>query len=184
MKFKDLKEKVYELNMELTKAGLVTLTWGNASAADRDRDVMAIKPSGVAYDQLKPDDIVIQSLEDGAVVEGSLRPSSDAPTHRVLYLDFSGIGGVVHTHSTYATSWAQACRTIPCFGTTHADIFHGPVPMTRQLSDKEIEEAYEEHTGHVIIERFHQAGIDPLHFPGVLVPHHGPFTWGKTGKAR
>ena len=177
----ELREMVLEANLELVRQGLLISTFGNASGILPEESLVAIKPSGVDYDVLTPDMLVITDL-DGNVVDGNLRPSSDLPTHLVLYRSFESIGGVVHTHSTYATSWAQACRTIPCFGTTHADIFHGPVPMIRQLTDEEIEEAYEEHTGNVIIERFHQAGINPIHFPGVLLPHHGPFTWGKTGE--
>ena len=181
MNYETLKETVYQANMGLNEAGLVTLTWGNASGVNRELGVMAIKPSGVSYDVLKPSDIVIQSIETGEVVEGSLRPSSDAPTHLVLYRAFSEIGGVVHTHSSYATSWAQACLEIPPFGTTHADHFSGPVPLTRQLTEQEIQEAYEENTGRIIIERFQTPEqISPLHFPGVLVPFHGPFTWGES----
>ena len=181
MKYDSLKELVYQANMGLDQAGLVTLTWGNASGVDRDLGVMGIKPSGVSYDVLKPSDIVIQSIESGKLVEGELNPSSDAPTHLELYRAFSEIGGVVHTHSSYATSWAQACREIPPFGTTHADHFSGPVPLTRELTKQEIETAYEENTGHIIVERFRNPEqINPLHFPGVLVPYHGPFTWGDT----
>lgn len=181
MKYNTLKKTVFEINMGLNEAGLVTLTWGNASGVDRALGVMGIKPSGVSYETLQPSDIVIQSIETGEVIEGDLRPSSDSPTHLVLYRAFPAIGGVVHTHSSYATSWAQACREIPPFGTTHADHFNRPVPLTRDLTEQEIETAYEENTGRIIVERFTgPEQIDPLHVPGVLVPFHGPFTWGNS----
>ncbi len=180
MSFERLKEEVYRANRGLVRAGLVTLTFGNASGIDRDKGVMAIKPSGVSYDALKADDIVLVSLESGEVLEGSLRPSSDTPTHLVLYRAFPSIGGVIHTHSSFATVWAQSCLPIPCFGTTHADTFYGPVPVTRKLTAQEIEDAYEEHTGTVIVEYFHKNSIDPDHMPGVIAAHHGPFSWGKT----
>lgn len=180
MSHDNLRQSVYEANMALVEAGLVVLTFGNASGVDREAGVMAIKPSGVDYDALKADDIVIVSLESGAVVEGELNPSSDTPTHLVLYRAFETIGGVVHTHSTHATAWAQACREISCFGTTHADLLHGPVPLTRPLTPDEIQGDYEAETGNVIVERFRDGDLNPDHFPCVLVANHGPFTWGAT----
>ncbi len=179
MSFEKLKEDVWLANKELAKSGLVVLTWGNVSGVDREAGVMAIKPSGVDYDALKSDDIVILSIDSGEKMEGDLRPSSDTPSHLILYQEFDSIGGVVHTHSAYATSWAQACREIPCLGTTHADYFYGSVPLTRQLTPEEIKEAYERSTGAVIVERFVEGGLDPGQFPGVLLPNHGVFTWGK-----
>jgi len=179
IEYEKLREKVLKSNLALVDAGLVILTWGNASAADRNKGVMAIKPSGVSYSTLKAEDIVIQSIETGEVLSGTLRPSSDSPTHLELYRAFPTVGGIVHTHSSFAVSWAQAEMEIPCFGTTHADHFNGSVPLTRQLTSQEIEEAYEANTGKVIIERFRRGNLNPLHFPGVLLPHHGPFTWGK-----
>lgn len=173
----ELKQAVFEANLALAKHGLVTLTWGNVSGIDRERGCVAIKPSGVAYDTMKAEDIVVVSL-DGAPVEGALRPSSDLPTHLALYRAFPSIGGVVHTHATYATAFAQANRPIPCYGTTHADHFHGDVPCTRFLSPDEVAGDYEGNTGAVIVERFRD--LDPEAFPGVLVPGHGPFTWGMT----
>lgn len=174
-----LKEAVYLANMKLVEAGLVVLTWGNASAVSRERGLVAIKPSGVAYDQLGPEDIVLVSLETGASLPGErLRPSSDTPTHVCLYQQFPTIGGIAHTHSRHATSWAQSCREIPCYGTTHADSFYGPVPLCRSLTAAEIEEAYEWNTGVVIAEHFHSNSLDPLHQPGVLLPFHAPFAWG------
>lgn len=176
--YRSLKEQVYEANMALVKQGLVILTWGNASQIDRQRGVFGIKPSGVPYEQLRPEHIVLVDME-GLVVEGNLRPSSDTPTHLVLYQRFEGIGGIVHTHSRYATAWAQAMRPLPCFGTTHADAFYGAVPCTRPLTDEEIASEYERNTGLVIVETFEKLGIDPLHVPAVLVAQHAPFTWGK-----
>ena len=173
----DLKQAVFEANLALAKHGLVTLTWGNVSGIDRQRGCVAIKPSGVAYDTMKAEDIVVVTL-GGAPVEGALRPSSDFPTHLALYRAFPSIGGVAHTHSTYVTAFAQANRPIPCYGTTHADHFHGDVPCTRLLSPDEVAGDYEGNTGAVIVERFQD--LDPEAFPGVLVPGHGPFTWGKT----
>jgi len=175
-----LKAAVCRANLELVEAGLVVLTWGNVSGADRDAGVMAIKPSGVAYDAMRPDDIVVLSLETGEVVEGRLRPSSDTPTHLHLYRQFGGAGGVVHTHSSHAVSWAQAERDVPCLGTTHADHFYGPIPVTRRLRDDEIQGAYEHSTGVAIVECFRERGIDPVAVPGVLVAGHGPFAWGAT----
>jgi len=172
-----LKEEVFEANISLVRSGLVALTWGNASAVDRPSGLMVIKPSGIPYDTMKPKDMVVVSLETGKVVEGKLRPSSDAQTHRMLYAGFAEIGGIVHTHSPHATAWAQAKKELPPLGTTHADHFHGAVPCTRMMTDDEIEGGYEENTGRVILERF--AGMDPLHVPAVFVASHAPFTWGK-----
>lgn len=175
-----LKAEAYEANVALPRHGLINLTFGNASAIDRARGIFAIKPSGVAYADLKPADIVLVDL-DGRVVEGQLRPSSDTPTHRRLFLAFPDIGGVVHTHSTHATAFAQAGREIPIFGTTHADYFFGNVPVTRKLSPAEIGGgAYEWETGNVIVEHFKSLGLDPADFPAVLINRHAPFTWGKT----
>jgi L-ribulose-5-phosphate 4-epimerase len=174
----DLKSEAYEANIALPKEGLINLTFGNASAIDRDRAIFAIKPSGVAYEDLKPADMVLIDLE-GNQVEGAFRPSSDTPTHRRLFLAFEGIGGVVHTHSTCATSFAQAGREIPIFGTTHADYFYGNVPVTRKMTPEEIGGGeYEWETGNVIVERFES--LDPADFPAVLVNRHAPFTWGNS----
>jgi L-ribulose-5-phosphate 4-epimerase len=178
--FDALRERVCRANLDLVRAGLVILTWGNASGADRDAGVMAIKPSGVAYDALRPEDIVVLSLGTGEVVAGTLRPSSDTPTHLELYRAFPEIGGVVHTHSAAAVSWAQAERDVPCLGTTHADHFHGCIPVTRRLREAEIRDGYEHNTGLVIAECFHARGIVPVDVPGVLVAGHGPFAWGHT----
>lgn len=176
-----LKEAVYLANLKLVEAGLVVLTWGNASAVDRERGLVAIKPSGVSYDVLRPEDIVLVSLETGEPLPGErLHPSSDTPTHVCLYQRFPTVGGITHTHSHYATSWAQACREIPCYGTTHADTFYGPVPLCRPLTPLEIREAYEWNTGVVIAEHFHDNHLDPQHLPGVLLPYHAPFAWGAT----
>jgi len=180
MLLRSLREEVLEANLELVRRGLAIFTWGNASGISRTDGLVAIKPSGVPYETMKPEDLVITDL-DGRVAEGSLRPSSDLPTHLVLYRCFPSIGGVVHTHSNYATSWAQAGRDIPCLGTTHADHFYGPVPVTRPLDPHDIEGAYEENTGKVIVERFR--GIDPAHVPAVLVAGHGPFCWGESAMA-
>jgi L-ribulose-5-phosphate 4-epimerase len=178
----ELKREAYEANVALPRQGLINLTFGNASAIDRAKGIFAIKPSGVAYDDLKPDDMVLIDLE-GKQVEGNLRPSSDTPTHRRLFLAFASIGGVVHTHSSHATAFAQAGREIPIFGTTHADYFFGNIPVTRKMTPAEIGQgAYEWETGNVIVERF--SGLDPADFPAVLVNRHAPFTWGGTvGKA-
>jgi L-ribulose-5-phosphate 4-epimerase len=179
--FHELKERSYRANMELVRAGLVVLTWGNASAIDREAGVLAIKPSGVGYDQLQPSDIVIVALESGEVVEGKMNPSSDTPTHLAIARAFPNVGGVIHTHSVAATGWAQARKEIPCFGTTHADHFYGPVPVTRDLTDKEIAKDYEANTGRVIVEAFTgKDAPDPDAVTAVLVPGHGPFAWGAT----
>ena len=171
----ELRAQVCEANRSLERHGLLKLTWGNVSGIDRPSGAVAIKPSGVPYADLQPSDIVLVNL-DGKIVEGKLRPSSDTPTHLALYRAFAGIGGVTHTHSTYATMFAQALRGIPCLGTTHADNFHGEVPVTRPMTRAEVESDYEANTGKVIVERF--AGMNPAEMPAVLVASHGPFTWG------
>lgn len=171
-----LKEIVYRANLDLVRHGLVIFTWGNVSAIDRETSLVVIKPSGVSYEAMTPEDMVVVDL-DGNVVEGELRPSSDTPTHLVLYRAFPQIGGVVHTHSTYATAWAQAGMDIPNIGTTHADYFHDAVPCTAQMTAEQVWGSYEKETGNVIVERFE--GLDPVHTPGVLVRNHGPFCWGK-----
>jgi L-ribulose-5-phosphate 4-epimerase len=173
-----LKQKVLEANLQLPKHQLVTFTWGNVSGIDRDQNLVVIKPSGVPYETLIMDDLVVVDLE-GKVVEGQLRPSSDTPTHLALYRAFPEIGGVVHTHSPWATSWAQAGRAIPALGTTHADYFYGEIPITRELTQGEVERSYELETGNVIIETLQSRGIDPVAMPGVLVFNHAPFSWGK-----
>lgn len=170
-----LKEQVFEANLDLVKHKLVVFTWGNVSGIDRETELVVIKPSGVSYDKMKPKDMVVLNLH-GKVIEGDLKPSSDAATHLVLYRQFKNIGGVVHTHSEWATSWAQAGKGIPAIGTTHADYFYGEIPCTRKMTRAEIEGEYELETGKVIIERF--TDIDPDQIPGVLVNNHGPFTWG------
>ncbi len=172
-----LKNDVFRRNLELVEHGLVVLTWGNVSGIDREAGLVAIKPSGVAYDRMTAEDIVVVDLE-GHAVEGTLRPSSDLPTHLALYRAFPSVGGIVHTHSPKAVAWAQARRGIPAFGTTHADHFHGAVPCTRELTPAEVADDYELNTGRVIEERFHD--LDAEAFPGVLVAGHGPFTWGPT----
>jgi L-ribulose-5-phosphate 4-epimerase len=171
-----LRDEVFQANIALRRYGLVTLTWGNVSGINRTRDVVAIKPSGVDYESMTAADMVVVDL-DGNVLDGKLRPSSDTPTHLELYRAFPSIGGVVHTHSTYATMFAQACREIPCLGTTHADHFNGPVPVTRFLSAEEVEAGYERETGNVIVERFSDLHTEDT--PGVLVAGHAPFAWGK-----
>jgi len=178
MAYDTLKESVHRANLDIVEAGLVELTWGNASAVDRDAGLFAIKPSGVDYDVMSPDDIPLVSLETGERVAGDLRPSSDTPTHRELYRQFPSIGGVVHTHSDVAVSWAQAERPIPCLGTTHADHFYGEIPVTRRMTEEEIETDYEHNTGAVIVERFREDDIAPAQVSGVLVAGHGPFAWG------
>ena len=170
-----LKEQVLQANLDLVKHGLVVFTWGNVSAIDRENDLVVIKPSGVPYNRLKVNDMVVLNLY-GQVVEGTLNPSSDAPTHLVLYRQFPGISGIVHTHSNWATSWAQAGRSIPALGTTHADYFYGEIPCTRKLTGDEVLGNYEIETGKVIVETFR--GLDPVQVPGVLVNNHGPFSWG------
>jgi L-ribulose-5-phosphate 4-epimerase len=174
---KTLREEVLEANFELVRRGLVLYTFGNASGIARDDGLVVIKPSGVPYDRMKPEDLVVTDW-NGMIVEGSLRPSSDLPTHLVLYRTFTSIGGIAHTHSRAATAWAQAQREIPCFGTTHADYFHGPIPVTKPLRAAEIRKDYEANTGQAIVRRF--AKLDPLHAPAVLVAGHAPFCWGKT----
>ena len=175
---KALKQQVYEANMLLPAYKLITFTWGNVSGIDREKGLFVIKPSGVEYDCLKPEDMVVLDL-DGNVVEGDYRPSSDTATHLEIYKAFDKVGGVVHTHSSYATSWAQAGRDIPCYGTTHADYFYGDIPCLRCLNADEIEEAYEANTGHLIVNEFNRMGRDPMAVPAVLCKNHGVFTWGK-----
>lgn len=172
----DLKQEVWQANLDLAKSDLVTLTFGNASGLDRRRGIIAIKPSGVSFAEMKPADIVLVDLE-GRPVEGRRKPSSDTPSHLEIYRAFAGIGGIAHTHSEHATAFAQAGREIPCFGTTHADVFNGAVPVTRAMRRGEVRKDYELNTGKIIVERFH--GLNPLDIPGVLVLSHGPFTWGK-----
>jgi L-ribulose-5-phosphate 4-epimerase len=180
MLLEDLREAVLDANLEIQRQGLVLYTFGNASGIDRAEGLVAIKPSGVPYEKLKAADMVITDL-DGKIVEGTLNPSSDLATHVLLYREFPSIGGVVHTHSEFATSWAQAGLPIPCYGTTHADYFRGDVPVTPPLTDEQIESAYELNTGKVIVERFRN--LDPIAMPGVLVAGHAPFAWGKTAAA-
>lgn len=174
----ELKQLVYEANMELPKRKLITYTWGNVSAIDRETGYFVIKPSGVDYDVMKPEDMVVMDLE-GNRIEGRYKPSSDTPTHLELYKKYLEIGGIVHTHSPEATSWAQAGRSIPLYGTTHADYFYGPIPCARSLTPEEIGGEYEKNTGLVIIETFEKLGLNPMYTPGVLCANHGPFTWGK-----
>jgi len=175
-----LREEVLEANLELVRKGLVLYTFGNASGISREQALVVIKPSGVPYERMKPEDLVITDL-DGKTVEGELKPSSDLATHLVLYRAFPAIGGVTHTHSEYATAWAQACRSIPCLGTTHADYFHGPVPVTEPMAPGEIADQYEENTGHAIVRTFKK--LDYSAVPAVLVASHGPFTWGTNPSA-
>lgn len=175
----ELKREVWEANLLLPKHGLVVFTWGNASAIDRASGLIVIKPSGVSYEELRPEDMVVVD-PDGTVVEGRLRPSSDTPTHLALYRAFPSVGGIVHTHSRWATIYAQTSRGIPPYGTTHADYFYGEIPCTRPMSRAEIEGAYEHETGRVIAECFEINRLNPDHMPGVLVSHHGPFTWGRS----
>lgn len=174
----ELKKEVYEANMMLPKYGLVTFTWGNVSGIDREKRLFVIKPSGVDYDKLSPEDMVVMDLQ-GNRVEGTLNPSSDTPTHLILYQRFPNIGGVVHTHSSWATSWAQAGRGIPCYGTTHADYLYGEIPCVRNLTKAEIADAYEKNTGVLIADEFEQKGLDYEAVPAVLCKNHGPFAWGK-----
>lgn len=173
----ELRKAVYLANIELPKRNLVVYTWGNVSGIDRDNGLIVIKPSGVDYEDLSPDNMVVVDL-DNNIVEGNLNPSSDTKTHIELYKAFSSIGGIVHTHSTYAAAWAQAGRDIPCFGTTHADYFYGPVPCTRNLTPQEVNEDYEQNTGKVIAQTFRERNINPEDVPGVICHSHGPFTWG------
>ena len=181
MMLQSLREQVLLANQEIARRGLAPHTFGNASGVDRSgtEPLVVIKPSGVDYATLKPADLVIADL-DGKIVEGTLRPSSDLDTHTLLYREFPQIGGIVHTHSEFATSWAQACRPIPCLGTTHADYFHGPVPVTIPLTAEQVAEAYVRNTGTVIVQRFRLGGLDPVAIPGVLVAGHAPFAWGKS----
>lgn len=173
----ELKKSVFEANLSLVKYGLVIFTWGNVSGIDREKGLVVIKPSGVSYHEMTADDMVVVDM-DGKVVDGKLRPSSDTPTHLVLYKSFPEIGGIVHTHSPWATAWAQAGKTIPALGTTHADYFYGPIPCTRKLTQQEIETTYEAETGNVIVETF--INLDPNAIPGVVVNNHAPFAWGKS----
>lgn len=176
-----LKEEVFQANLELPERGLIKYTWGNVSAVDREKGLFVIKPSGVGYDDMKASDMVVCDF-DGNVIEGDLNPSSDMPTHAVLYKEFPEIGAVVHTHSTWATIWAQAGLDVPAMGTTHADTFYGTVPCARFLTQAEIDRGYEEETGNVIVEIFRERGIKPMEVPGALLHGHGPFTWGKDAK--
>jgi L-ribulose-5-phosphate 4-epimerase len=176
MSIQELKQQVFQANLDLVKHGLVIFTWGNVSGIDREKGWVVIKPSGVSYDDMKAEDMVVVDLE-GNIVEGKLKPSSDTPTHVELYKAFPSIGGIVHTHSTYATAWAQAGCDIPNIGTTHADYFSGDIPCTRDMTEPEVKGEYEKETGTVIIERFSE--LNPAHIPGVLVKNHGPFSWGK-----
>ena len=178
----ELKKKVYEANILLPKYGLVTFTWGNVSAIDRESGYFVIKPSGVEYEDMGPEDMVIMDL-DGNKIEGKLNPSSDTATHIEIYKGFKEVGGIVHTHSSYATSWAQAGRGIPCYGTTHADYFYGEIPCVRNLSKEEIEEAYEKNTGVLIVSEFERLKKDPVAVPAVLCKNHGVFAWGKDAHA-
>lgn len=173
-----LKQEVYEANLELPKRGLVTYTWGNVSGIDRESGLFVIKPSGVEYEELKPEDLVVMDL-NGNKVEGELNPSSDTKTHLELYKAFPEIGGIVHTHSLHAVAWAQSRRDIPCYGTTHADYFYGDIPCARNLTQEEIDEDYELNTGKVIVETFRTRNINPMYVPAVICSNHGPFTWGK-----
>ena len=175
----ELKKEVYEQNMRLPELDLVNFTWGNVSQLDREKGLFVIKPSGVDYEELTPEDMVVCDL-DGNVVEGTMNPSSDTPTHAYLYRHFKDVGGIVHTHSPWAVSFSQAGKSVAALGTTHADTFYGDVPVARALSEAEITEAYEANTGKVIIETFEKAGLDPMAVPAVLVRQHGPFTWGES----
>ncbi len=182
MKLKELQEAAFEANIAIVKHNLVLLTWGNASAFDKDLGFMAIKPSGVGYETMKPSDMVLLDVETGEAVEGALKPSSDTPTHLELYWNFPSLGGIVHTHSHYATCAAQANQDILCLGTTHADHFYGDIPVTRKLTGDEIAEDYEANTGRVIVETFNSRSIDPEQVPAVIVCSHGPFSWGSNAE--
>ncbi len=173
-----LKQQVFEANLEIVRQGLVTLTWGNAGAIDRRNGLVVIKPSGLPYEDMRAEDMAVIDM-DGKLVEGEHKPSVDAPTHLALYKAFETIGGIVHTHSQCATAWAQACRPIPCLGTTHADLAHGPVPVTDSLTPDEVAADYETNIGHVIVRKYANQGLDPERFPVVLVANHGPFAWGR-----
>lgn len=175
--YEELRKAVCDANIELQRQKLIIYSWGNVSGIDRSAGVVAIKPSGVPYDDLTPDKIVLLDL-NGKIVERGLNPSSDTPTHLELYRNFKAVGGICHTHSTSATAWSQSCKEIPCFGTTHADQFYGPIPVTEIMTKDQIQNDYELNTGKVIVSRF--AGIDPMEMPAVLVANHGPFTWGKS----
>lgn len=177
-----LKQQVLDANLALPRYGLVTFTWGNVSAIDRQQGLVVIKPSGVSYEQMQRDDMVVVELATGEIIEGDKRPSSDTDTHRALYLAWPDIGGIVHTHSRHATIWAQAGKDIPAWGTTHADDFYGAIPCTRAMTDAEIRERYEWQTGQVIVETFRQRELDPLAIPAVLIHSHGPFAWGKSAE--
>jgi L-ribulose-5-phosphate 4-epimerase len=172
----ELKKKVLDANLELPQKGLITYTWGNVSGIDREKGLIVIKPSGVSYEEMKVEHMVVVDM-DGNIIEGNLNPSSDTPTHIALYRKFKEIGGIVHTHSAWATSWAQAGKSIPCYGTTHADYFYGSIPCTRKMNKEEIKGNYEDETGKVIVDTFE--GINPMFVPGVIVNNHGPFAWGK-----
>lgn len=174
---KELKQQVYEANMKLVEYNLVSFTWGNVSGIDRSRGIIIIKPSGVPYSELKPEDMTVVDIDSSEIIEGKYLPSSDTATHQILYKSFSGIGGIVHTHSKWATIWAQSKRTIPALGTTHADYFYGDIPCTEDMSEDEIANDYEKNTGDIIVRTFNK--INPIDMPGVLVGSHGPFTWGK-----
>jgi len=181
MPYDQLKEECFKINLDIVAAGLVKLTWGNASTVDRKQNVMAIKPSGVPYPKLTPADIVILDIASGKTVDGTKNPSSDTPTHLHLYQQFPNVGGIVHTHSDYATSFAQALTDLPCLGTTHADHFYGTIPCTRPMTAEEIKGEYELNTGKVIVDTFRSRNINPDDVPGILVASHAPFAWGKTG---
>ena len=174
----ELKQRVLEANLELPRRGLVTDTWGNVSGIDREQGLVVIKPSGVSYKSMRPEDMVVVDLETGKRVEGALAPSSDTLTHLELYRAFPALGGIVHTHSVHAVAWAQARQDIPCYGTTHADYFYGAVPCTRELTQEEIDAGYETYTGRTIVETFRERHIDPVNVPAVLCADHGPFAWG------
>ncbi|WP_413538541.1 L-ribulose-5-phosphate 4-epimerase [Enterococcus malodoratus] len=175
-----MKQRVFEANLELPQYGLVKLTWGNVSEINRELGVIVIKPSGIKYDKMQADQMVVTDLAGQVLAEDSLNPSSDLPTHVVLYQAFDHVSAIVHTHSTNSVMWAQAGRDLPAYGTTHADAFYGKIPCTRQLTEKEVKEAYEVNTGHVIVETFRERNLNANEVPGVLVYGHGPFTWGNT----